>query len=1064
MGSQGANEPFNDPVAVGVGAFEGSVGGLGGGHRPLEEGEICLAGLLQVEAHPILVHLQCRAHLHGGLPAVGHGADGQQVAHHPRDLGQDVQGLYPTELEVGQDLQRIGAATLHDGVGEGEGIVFHGGDGGGTDVDLGEGIPPLGADVEGYLIHLGGQGEHVPSAVLDGELAEAGIGLYSVVEVVLLHPAHQLGGGVALKVDGGQVLREGGQQLRGLFGQVARVKGIGGGGDDDQVVGVIGDLGQGLAELVQVCRAKGREVQSRDGYDLTVCAHRGDGQGIQQGGGGEIQAVQADVVEGGHGRLVGGDGLASHAEGGRLHVVLLAEKQVTARGGGFQILAKIRFLENGQSHGLPPSFSALGGRLGGRLAVALGGRLGGEFYGLGGLGILDRLLPVAVALGGRFALGRAVTAACFTRSGLPVFPGGRSSARRAHQALGAKADEIGSPCLGESLANQVGVLGAVELEQGPLELLFVVIGDHVDGLHIQGIDARVEHDGGGGAGGGVVVLDLLGGVVIPLEAEGQVDGLVQGGAGMAGHEVGNQVLLLATLTAEVEIPLAEGLVDVEVGLAHASQNRGGAMLGGDLQLTRYVILHQLTEEGVVGIGQQVVEADARADEYLFHLGQSLDGLQKLNVLGMVGDEVGAGLGGEALTAGAHAALQLLPAGGVAEVCGRAAHVVDVALKIRHLGDLLGLGHHGFDAAGADGAALVEGQGAKVAGAEAAAVVGHGEAHLLNTGHAPVLLVGGVVGAGVGQGVDGVQLFSLQGGHGGILHQELAVVDLADSLAIDGVLILVLDAEGLGVLALIGLEVVVVKGGGHGEVDGIPFLGFAEIDGTTHVADLADGHALIQELCDATEDVLAHTVGQNVGAAVHQDGAAHLIVPVVVVGEAAERGLQAADDDGHVAVGLADAIAVHDGGAVGAVSHLATRRVVVVGALALGGGVVGHHGVDVARRYQKAQTRSAVLLEGFGAPVIGLGQNGHAEALGLQHTGDNGHAKGGVIHVGVTRYVYEVGTIPPAGVHVGAGEGKEVGLVGHRRVSFRKDFNTIYIVTHFSGFCKGERGEICNRCV
>ena len=295
-------------------------------------------------------------------------------------------------------------------------------------------------------------------------------------------------------------------------------------------------------------------------------------------------------------------------------------------------------------------------------------------------------------------------------------------------------------------------------------------------------------------------------------------------------------------------------------------------------------------------------------------------------------------------------LQLLLAGGIAEVGGGAAHVVDVALEVGHLGDLPGLGHHRLNTAGADGTPLMEGQGAEVARAEAAAVVGHGEAHLLDAGDTAVLLVGGVVGAGVGQGVDRVQLLTLQGRHGGILDEELVIVDLADGLAVNGVLVFILHPEGLGVLPLIGLEVIVVEGGGHGEVDLILLLGLAEVAGAPHVADLANGHALIQKLGDAAEDVLSHAVGQNVGAAVHQHGAAHLIVPVIVVGEAAQGGFQTAQNDGHVTVGLADAVGVDDGGAVGAVPHLAPCRVVIVGALALGGGVVGHHGVDVARRY------------------------------------------------------------------------------------------------------------------
>ena len=325
---------------------------------------------------------------------------------------------------------------------------------------------------------------------------------------------------------------------------------------------------------------------------------------------------------------------------------------------------------------------------------------------------------------------------------------------------------------------------------------------------------------------------------------------------------------------------------------------------------------------------------------------------------------------------------------------------------------------------------MEGKRAEIAGSEAAAIVGDREAYLLDGGYAAVLLVGGVVGAGVGKGIDRVQLVALQGGHGGILNEELAVVELADGAAVDGVLVAVLHAEGGGVGALVLLQLVIVEGRGDLVVDVVALVGAAEVDRAPHVADLADGHAAVEELGDAAQDVLAHAVGEEVGAAVHENGAAYLVVPVVVVSKAAQGGLKSSDDDGDVAVCLADAVAVDHRGAVGAQARLAAGGVVVVGALTFGGGVVSHHGVDIARRDEEAEAGAAVGPEGLGGSVVGLGENGHAEALGLQHAGDDGHAKGRMIDVSVTRNVDKIGAIPAPRVHVGAGEGKKIGGGGH----------------------------------
>ena len=94
---------------------------------------------------------------------------------------------------------------------------------------------------------------------------------------------------------------------------------------------------------------------------------------------------------------------------------------------------------------------------------------------------------------------------------------------RTHQALRAKANEIGTPHFGQRLPDKIGILRAVILKQSALELLFVVIGHHMDRLHVHRIDPRIEHDRRGCAGGRVVVLHLLGSIVVPFQAKSQID-------------------------------------------------------------------------------------------------------------------------------------------------------------------------------------------------------------------------------------------------------------------------------------------------------------------------------------------------------------------------------------------------------------------------------------------------------------------------------------------------------------------------------------------------------------
>lgn len=83
----------------------------------------------------------------------------------------------------------------------------------------------------------------------------------------------------------------------------------------------------------------------------------------------------------------------------------------------------------------------------------------------------------------------------------------------------------------------------------------------------------------------------------------------------------------------------------------------------------------------------------------------------------------------------------------------------------------------------------------------------------------------------------------------------------------------------------------------------------------------------------------------------------------------------------------------------------------------GGGVVGHHGVDVPRSDQHPQPGPAQGGEGLRAVPVRLSQDSHPVALGLQKPADDGRAEGGVIHIGVAGNQEEVVKVPPPAGHV-----------------------------------------------
>ena len=146
------------------------------------------------------------------------------------------------------------------------------------------------------------------------------------------------------------------------------------------------------------------------------------------------------------------------------------------------------------------------------------------------------------------------------------------------------------------------------------------------------------------------------------------------------------------------------------------------MLGRHAQLAGYVVLDQLAQKRAVGIGvgHDVVEADARAHEHLLHAGQLPQLAQKTRVVAMIGLHRRAGLRAQTAAVCAGASRALLGAGRPAEVGRGTAHIVDIPLEVGVLGHDAGLLEQRLVGAARDDAPLMEGERAEGALAEAAA--------------------------------------------------------------------------------------------------------------------------------------------------------------------------------------------------------------------------------------------------------------------------------------------------------------------------------------------------------
>ena len=227
---------------------------------------------------------------------------------------------------------------------------------------------------------------------------------------------------------------------------------------------------------------------------------------------------------------------------------------------------------------------------------------------------------------------------------------------------------------------------------------------------------------------------------------------------MGGHQVRHQILLLAKPAVHFLVFPYKLPVYTVFRFTHPLEHLVRHMFRRNLQLTADMEFTELLEEFAAGVCQHIIKADTGPDEYLLYLGQVPEFPQKCNIITVVRLKVPARFREQALAARACALCQLLVAGREPEVCRGAAHIVDISFKIRLLCQQLCFLHQRFMAPGLDDPALMEGEGAKAAGAEASPVADKAELYLADSRNTSKFFIGGMVIPHVWKAVNRVHLF------------------------------------------------------------------------------------------------------------------------------------------------------------------------------------------------------------------------------------------------------------------------------------------------------------------
>jgi hypothetical protein len=185
-----------------------------------------------------------------------------------------------------------------------------------------------------------------------------------------------------------------------------------------------------------------------------------------------------------------------------------------------------------------------------------------------------------------------------------------------------------------------------------------------------------------------------------------------------------------------------------------------------------------------------------------------------------------------------------------------------------------------------------------------------------------------------------------------------------------------------------------------------------------VADILDRFAGREAVGQVDEGPFGIAEDEQVCFRVGQHGAAHLVGPVVVMGDAAQRRFDRADHHWHVGKRFAGALGVDGDGTVGALVRFRVRGVGVVGADLAVGRVTVDHGIHIAGRDAKIQARLAQGAERFGRQPVGLGDDADAVALGFEQAAHEGHAEARVVDIGVAGDEDDVARVPAERVHFG----------------------------------------------
>ena len=176
--------------------------------------------------------------------------------------------------------------------------------------------------------------------------------------------------------------------------------------------------------------------------------------------------------------------------------------------------------------------------------------------------------------------------------------------------------------------------------------------------------------------------------------------------------------------------------------------------------------------------------------------------------------------------------------------------------------------------------------------------------------------------------------------------------------------------------------------------------------------------------DLADCQFAHAVNQDIGFGVRHDGGLELVLPVIVVHDAAHAGFHAAQDHGQAGERLPAHLGVDHRRVVRAFAGRAVLAVDVFLPLVTRRRVIREHRIQVAGRHPAEQPGTAHALNRLNILPVRLGNDPHAITLGFEHPTDHRRAERRMIDVGVAGDQQDIDFGPAPIPHLGGGGGQK----------------------------------------